>query len=330
MNRIRMSLKLRALNKVDVFSTKGEQICNSLAALGEEVYDPITHFLMERPDDNYRRLKWSSVVCGIGASVANRVAALLKNPNVSVRITAAETLRDMSVDIGVSELIHGLKDQDEYVRARCAEALGKTGNRGAIKPLSEVLTDPDVLGYAVVALGEIGTEDVIAPLMSVMRNNKVSWGLRVNACKDALLRAGNEKARELIISLTRDPNSDLYQCVKLLQKIGAAEEMVQLLNDEKTDDDLQGRTAYLLGEILYMIADQNARAKVLMGIKSYLKKVHGTICQGGLFASQTLISAGEKNDILYYLQESEVPNNDRQAEREKFRASLLEQIEMNS
>jgi HEAT repeat protein len=88
--------------------------------------------------------------------------AALNDPKLEVRREAVTAMGALRVRDTVPELITALKDDDEEVRARAAEALWCFGrdSRAAVPALTAALNDPSakVRLNAAGALGEIGAE----------------------------------------------------------------------------------------------------------------------------------------------------------------------------
>jgi HEAT repeat protein len=86
----------------------------------------------------------------------------------------------------VVPLIQALNDENGYVRAGAAEALGKIGDKRAIEPLIQALRDDNLLrsvrsgvrARAAEALGRIGDKRAVEPLIQVSKNDDeehVKW-----------------------------------------------------------------------------------------------------------------------------------------------------------
>jgi HEAT repeat protein len=80
----------------------------------------------------------------------------LRDPEASVRLTAAEALSLVADARATEALIAALQDPDALVRPWAAAGLGKTRDRRALEPLAKALRDPSMRSEAVSALREIG------------------------------------------------------------------------------------------------------------------------------------------------------------------------------
>jgi Uri superfamily endonuclease len=153
-----------------------------------------------------------------GAAAAERLAAILASGDADARWWATRALAEAGPE-GVPVLTTALRDQDPDVRACAALALGHTGDGSAADALAEGLGDesafvasvatdalsmlgepaiealvvrlgaekPHIRLLAVRALGRIGSERVIGPLMGVLEDE--SYMVRYYAC-DALEALG--------------------------------------------------------------------------------------------------------------------------------------------
>ena len=114
---------------------------------------------------------------------------LLKNANASdnetrekynnVRVMCAKAIANQKNTDVVSSLLYCLNNKDENYRVRlaCADALGRIGDRFAVAPLIEVVTDEDEKSVylresAVSALGLLGDTRAIDPLVSILETKQ--------------------------------------------------------------------------------------------------------------------------------------------------------------
>ena len=114
---------------------------------------------------------------------------LLRNANSSdsetrekynnVRVMCAKAIANQKNTDVVSSLLYCLNNKDENYRVRlaCADALGRIGDRFAVAPLIEVVTDEDEKSVylresAVSALGLLGDTRAIDPLVSILETKQ--------------------------------------------------------------------------------------------------------------------------------------------------------------
>lgn len=110
---------------------------------------------------------------------ANYSAPELKEKFVNVRVMCAKAIANQKNTDVVSSLLYCLNNKDENYRVRlaCADALGRIGDRFAVAPLIEVVTDEDEKSVylresAVSALGLLGDTRAIEPLVSILETKK--------------------------------------------------------------------------------------------------------------------------------------------------------------
>jgi HEAT repeat protein len=89
---------------------------------------------------------------------------LERDPDSSVRRSAAYGLRRTSDESVVQPLLRALSDTDKATRIHAAMGLGDLRSRAAVEPLSELLHDRACAGAAARALVEIGDECALEPL----------------------------------------------------------------------------------------------------------------------------------------------------------------------
>lgn len=97
----------------------------------------------------------------------------------NVRIMCAKAIANQKNTDVVSSLLYCLNNKDENYRVRlaCADALGRIGDRFAVAPLIDVVTDEDEKSVylresAVSALGLLGDSRAIEPLVGILETKK--------------------------------------------------------------------------------------------------------------------------------------------------------------
>lgn len=152
--------------------------CAAALVLGEQFHVPeVEPFWLEilgRGESEY--LLSAIRVLGILRSAA-AVDMLLTNLHASdaaIRAAAAEALGQIGAAAAVDPLLLVLaRDTEGDVRAACAEALGKLHDRYAVEPLKDALQDAyhPVQLAAITALGQLGGEDVVVALLSILQGD---------------------------------------------------------------------------------------------------------------------------------------------------------------
>ncbi|AOX03279.1 hypothetical protein BJP34_30995 [Moorena producens PAL-8-15-08-1] len=194
----------------------------------------------------------------LGASLAGAVKPEFQEQTVGLvaqleipKLLKVELLGITGSDRAIPELINKYLDHDEYsVRSLAASALGEIGTEATIDPLIKLLDDENswVGSRAADALGEIGTEVAIYPLIKLL-DDENSW-VRRSAAK-ALGKIGTEATIDpLIKCLDNEDYSLRIIAAKSLGKIGTEvviEPLIKYLNDYNSS--VRGSAAYALGKI---------------------------------------------------------------------------------
>jgi HEAT repeat protein len=138
----------------------------------------------------------------------------------------------------VETLIAELTDKKPMVRRNAVEALGKLGDERAVEPLIAKLKkdkDKGVRAAAAKALGKIGDKRALEPLIAKLKKDK-DWGVRT-AAAEALGVLGDTKAVEpLIAKLRKDKTHSVQRAsAEALGEIGdnrAVEPLIATLKDK--------------------------------------------------------------------------------------------------
>jgi len=129
---------------------------------------------------------------------------------------AKEDLVQMGIP-AVPYLVKSLSSRDSGIRKFAAEALGKIGEREAVKPLTEALNDEYswVRAAAATALGELGASEAVAPLIRSLKSIDLET---YKAAAESLEKLGwqPENNQELIAYLIA--KRDLHTIANLLTK----------------------------------------------------------------------------------------------------------------
>ena len=126
---------------------------------------------LERGDVEQRRSALANIR-NLRSESASRIAIpALKDMNVMVRATAASSVIFLPPSEAASVLIPMLQDRDEFVRREAAFALGEVGDQAAVAPLLALLNREKVIevrSAAVIGLGGTGDASTIAPLLGIL------------------------------------------------------------------------------------------------------------------------------------------------------------------
>jgi len=126
------------------------------------------------------------------------LAEMLRHRNRIVRENAAKLIAAQPSVGNLREIIRALDDQDPSVRRYCAHALGRPGNRLALKPLFRLLSDDNwlVRAEAAAALGKIGDDRAIGWLVQLLSDQ--DGHVRYSAT-GALHELARESSRPLLL-----------------------------------------------------------------------------------------------------------------------------------
>lgn len=102
-----------------------------------------------------------------------------KDNFINVRAMSAKAIAHLKNTAAVTPLLYCLNNKEENykIRLACADALGKLGDRYAVAPLIEVVTDQNersvyVKESAACALGLIGDVRAVEPLVNILNSSK--------------------------------------------------------------------------------------------------------------------------------------------------------------
>ncbi|MGH8228988.1 MAG: HEAT repeat domain-containing protein, partial [Steroidobacteraceae bacterium] len=140
-----------------------------------------------------------------GTIEIERVAALLRDPEIDVQNKAIDAVIRANHPQTVRYLIEVLKDENEYARRAAVEVLNEVGDAKSVKLLLEALKDSDwwVRSRAADALGKIGGARVIDAVLALVRDPDED--IR-RAAIEILNQTKDERAVEHLIRATSDPD----------------------------------------------------------------------------------------------------------------------------
>ncbi len=121
--------------------------------------------------DAYSGLRWKAAeaLARIGTPAVGPLITLLDDPDEDVRWKVAIALGEIGDPQAVAPLIALLDDPDSYVKSRAALALGSIGDPALPKLLASLASpDPAVRAAVLSALGVIGSDQVIPPLIDAL------------------------------------------------------------------------------------------------------------------------------------------------------------------
>jgi HEAT repeat protein len=188
-------------------------------------------------------------------TIVNELWSLYKTAEFApLREKAIGVLALIKPDSIIDLLINDLADKESDVRGRAASALGRIGSEKAIDPLISALSsdkESDVRGRAASALGGIGSEKAIEPLVTAITTDK-EFLVHFYA-ELALERIGSEKAvNPLIKALTTAKESEVRNsAADALGRIGSEKAIKPLVTAITTDKGIMAsfNAVFALGDI---------------------------------------------------------------------------------
>jgi HEAT repeat protein len=152
---------LRDMNAFDILTKEVSKLIDELRKDPDDRRNVVAGLLLEL----------SKVVKGTVAELC--IDSLKNHRDPNVRAYVALVLGEMRTSDGVDALIHGLHDNDLWVRRNCASALGKIADTRALQPVSQCVTDQDwgVRMNAATALGKIGGAGAVESLQAFLKDS---------------------------------------------------------------------------------------------------------------------------------------------------------------
>ncbi len=203
----------------------------SLGEIGAEAaVGPLIEVLRKGDED----VSWAAArsLGHIGAEGAvEPLIELLQNKKDSVRWSAARALGEIGSETAVGPLLDKL--DDPFVRRSAARALGAIGSELAIEPLIKMLRTGERTpgGPKVLMLGATSIKEELGPMIRLLETEKTRW-----AAAEALGDIGSERAvMPLIKLLDNDDETIRRAAANALGDIGRVEAvgpLIDLLEDE--------------------------------------------------------------------------------------------------
>ena len=218
---------------------------DKLVEIGEPVVEPLLHALKD--ENRSVRIEIAKVICKIGDERGVEPLIQVLGDDHLDEMQDIETSLLTAQSLGIERIVNG-KIVDKYihllknctVRGEAAEALGEIGDERAVEPLIHALKDRDkaVRWKAAEALGEIGDERAVEPLIHALKDKDRAWVHCQVA--EALGEIRDERAVEPLIQALNDENKDVHWgAAEALGEIGGTrvvETFIQFLKDEEYAD----------------------------------------------------------------------------------------------
>ena len=141
----------------------------------------------------------------LSSSQRSRKSTAQKKPSTKKQSGTPSPVKKGKEQDKVLTLLARLKNNDWHVRCDAAVALGEIGDERAVEPLIEALKDKiaSVRRAAAQALGEIGDKHAVRPLIQMLKDRSV---LARRASVEALGKIGDKRVVEPLIKVLRDEN----------------------------------------------------------------------------------------------------------------------------
>ncbi len=168
------------IEKIDALKDKYNEndLINIYNFLLQKAQNPDVIMYIIRLCDSFRHPSTLEYLVDI-LLLKNGNGELLKEKYMSARVMAAKAIGNLKNTCAVSSLLYCLNNKNENYRVRlaCADALGRIGDRFAVAPLIEVVSDESEKSVylregAALALGALGDKSAIEPLVSILETKQ--------------------------------------------------------------------------------------------------------------------------------------------------------------
>jgi HEAT repeat protein len=150
---------------------------------------------------------------------------LLESEEINVAQAAIDSLAQLRATVAVDALIHAL-DRDPWLRFAAVHALGEIGDERGVEPLVPLLEDEVMRPVVVEALGRIGTPTALAVLSRVLRETQQPdvFGSCLRAIGEALERNPDPELLSNVTSFTQLAGPEAMDVHMRLVRVLATEE----------------------------------------------------------------------------------------------------------
>lgn len=175
------------------------------------------------------------------------LVAALSNENSEIRDGAISSLGQIGNEKAVDALILALNDKDSNIGSSVVDTLRTVGTPKAVTALITALSNPRVSRFAVYALGEMGSDQAVDMLMSMLKDKDSR--IRERAVS-ALGRIGNAQTVDMLRTMLTDDDSFVRRStIYSLGEIGSDQAVIALLKRQENNDVFDRRlTASALGK----------------------------------------------------------------------------------
>ena len=194
----KMTRLIKALKEGDSFDK--EKAIETLVAFPDKTVIEQVIPLLDSSVTQARMSAWE-VLKKVGYHNIEAVAALLDHESEDIRVYAAEILGTLKEKSTLPQLIKKIHDESPNVRNIICIALGGFTDEIAVDALLEALHDDDWIAFsAIEALGKIGDERAVKPLLAVFKDGSEEVSLA--ACEE-LMGLNDEKIKNEIFDILK-------------------------------------------------------------------------------------------------------------------------------
>jgi len=189
---------IKALKEGDSFDK--EKAIETLVTFPDKTVIEQVIPLLDSSVTQARMSAWE-VLKKVGHHNIEAVAALLDHESEDIRVYAAEILGALKVKSTLPQLIKKIHDESPNVRNIVCIALGGFNDEAAVDALLEALHDDDWIVFsAIEALGKTGNERAVKPLLAVFKGGSEEVSLA--AC-EGLMGFNDEKIKNEIFDILK-------------------------------------------------------------------------------------------------------------------------------
>ncbi len=243
--------------------------------------DPLIQ-LLEHKNSSVRKSA-AFALQGIGPAAQAAIDPLIKQlkvENPKVRDSATNALRIIikghKEQAKVDTLIKLLEDKnnDAYVRASAAEALGNIKAQAAVDPLIKLLEDKNNDAYvtylrasAAEALSNIKVQAAVDPLIKLLEDKNEDGDVRASAA-EALINIKMQAAVDPLIKLLEDKNDNYNVRVSAAEALGnikaqaAVDPLIKLLKERVIEDESSALAHFVHASAAKALGNIKAQAAV--------------------------------------------------------------------
>lgn len=257
----------------------------------------LSNLLSNSYPDPYARMSPVEALAIIGSeSAVDLLLKCLKDDDPTIQVDAIVRLGEIRSEQAVEALVEILNSNNVLLRAHAATALGRIGSEKAIEPLRLALKDSEgmVRGDAIEALQNIGTEIAAKALTVALREEEEGYSRQKAVL--AIGEIGSENFIDDLISCLKDSDSDLRSYIAQAFKLIGSDKATLALQSVIRSDDSQLRRYAV--EVLKLIASNGAIELLLTASQDEDSSVRKTVAEAlhSVFFFSEMTGDDDEND----------------------------------